>query len=84
LPQTSIYITLLHPEITRNRALLYQLTPLATMSFEVSQAYDDDFARFVPSLFGIMGTGGFVATLWPNNQTEEGQKQAIERFMIEK
>jgi hypothetical protein len=54
------------------------------MSFEVSQAYDDDFARFVPSLFGVMGTGGFVAALWPNNQTEGGQKQAIERFMIEK
>jgi hypothetical protein len=54
------------------------------MPFEVSPATDDDFPRFIPPLFGVMGAAGFVAALWPNNQTEEGQKRATERFMTEK
>lgn len=54
------------------------------MTFEVVPATDDDFALIVPPLFNTMGMAGFVAALYPDNQTENGQKKAIERFKLEK
>lgn len=54
------------------------------MTFEVLPATDDDYALFVPPLFETMGAAGFVAGLYPENKTEEGQRKATQRFHIEK
>jgi hypothetical protein len=53
------------------------------MSFEVLPATSDDYPLFIPPLFGTMGAAGYVAGLYPDNRTEEGQRKATERFIIE-
>ncbi|KAL1604057.1 hypothetical protein SLS60_005649 [Paraconiothyrium brasiliense] len=53
------------------------------MSFEILPATKEDFKFFIPPLFKAMGLAHFVATLWPDNQTEQGQQRAIQRFMTE-
>ena len=53
------------------------------MNFKILPATKEDFKFFIPPLFKAMGPAHFVATIWPDNQTEQGQKRAIERFMAE-
>jgi hypothetical protein len=53
------------------------------MPFQILPATKEDFRSFIPPLFKAMGTAHFVATLWPDNQAEQGQQRAIERFMAE-
>jgi hypothetical protein len=53
------------------------------MGFEILPATNEDFKFFIPPLFKAMGLAHFVATLWPDNQTEQGQQRAMERFMAE-
>ncbi|KAJ4299109.1 hypothetical protein N0V90_004353 [Kalmusia sp. IMI 367209] len=53
------------------------------MGLEILPATKEDFTFFIPPLFKAMGLAHFVATLWPDNQTEQGQQRIIKRFMAE-
>ncbi|KAF2008737.1 hypothetical protein BU24DRAFT_415486 [Aaosphaeria arxii CBS 175.79] len=53
------------------------------MNYEILPIVKGDFKYFIPPLFRSMGFAHFVATLWPDNQTDQGQQRAIERFMAE-
>lgn len=55
------------------------------MPFEINDVHDEDFPKFVPSLFGAMGGySNFVNALYPDNLTAEGQQKAIQRFKMQK
>lgn len=53
------------------------------MTIQILPASDENFQFFVPPLFKAMGMAGFVEALWPDNQSEEGQKNAIDRWLAE-
>jgi hypothetical protein len=53
------------------------------MGYEVTLVTKEYFPFFVPRLFEAMGGAHFIATCWPDNQTESGQQLATERWMEE-
>jgi hypothetical protein len=65
-------------------ALRLAIAMSALGSLEIHPIADDEYHLFVPPLFGTMGMAGFVAGLYPNNNTKEGLQSAEERFKIEK